>query len=70
MAVQGESQESTFLLCLINLVQDVSEHFFVGVFVCYPTGCVLFSASYQQPFIYHIPGWRKKNKQKTKTPVA
>lgn len=34
MAVQGESQESTFLPCLINLVQDVSEHFFFFLSVC------------------------------------
>lgn len=55
MAIQGESQESTFY-CLINLVQDVSEPFF---FVRYSTGCISFSASYKLPFIYHIPGLKR-----------
>lgn len=52
MAIQGESQESVLYCILINLVQDVLEPFFV----CYPTGCILFSASDIQPFIYHITG--------------
>lgn len=48
MVIQGESQESTFY-CLINLVQDVSEPFFVS----YSTGCISFSASHKPPSIYH-----------------